>query len=141
MGQGHQELQEALARGTSGSSGTSGINGASGTAGSSGSSGTSGTSGSGSGYVVTNVTTTYTATATTGSQIVLCNTTGGAFTVTLPTAVGNNATITIKKTAGTPNLTVDGNASETIDGGLTATIVAVYESITIISDNANWWII
>ena len=73
--------------------------------------------------------------------MVLCNTTGGAFTVNLPTAVGNTATLVIKKSSGTPNLTVDGSGSETIDGGLTATIVRVYESITIISDNANWWII
>ena len=70
----------------------------------------------------------------------MCDTTGGTFVVTLPTAVSNNAIIVIKKVEGAPNLTVDGNASETIDGGLTATIVRVYESITLISDNANWWI-
>jgi phage gp45-like len=97
--------------------------------------------GGGSSYVVNSVTTTYTATATTGTQIVLCDTTGGAFTVTLPTAVSNTATIVVKKIAGSPNLTVDGNASETIDGGLTATIVRVYESITLISNNSNWWIV
>jgi len=92
-------------------------------------------------YTVNSVTTTYTATATTGTQIVLCNTTGGAFTVTLPTAVGNKATIIIKKIAGTPNLTVDGSASETIDEGLTATLVRIYESITLVSDNSNWLIV
>ena len=97
--------------------------------------------GGSSAYVVTSVSTTYTATATTGTQIVLGTTTGGAFTVNLPTAVGNTATIVIKKIAGTPNLTVDGNGTETIDGGTTATLVRVDESITLISNNANWFII
>ena len=55
------------------------------------------------------------------------------FTITLPTAIGNTATLVIKKNSGTPDLTVDGNGSQTIDGGLTATIVRVYESITLIS--------
>jgi hypothetical protein len=97
--------------------------------------------GGSSNYVVTSVSTTYTVTATTGTQIVLGTTTGGSFTVTLPTAVNNTATIVIKKIAGTPNLIVDGNGTETIDGGLTATLVRVDESITLISDNANWFII
>ena len=95
----------------------------------------------GGGYTVTNQTTTYSATATSGTLIVKCDTTGGAFTVTLPTAVSNTATIIIKKTAGSAALTVDGAGSETIDGGLTAAINKVYESITLISDNANWQIV
>jgi hypothetical protein len=47
----------------------------------------------------------------------------------------------IKKTAGTATLTIDGNGSQTIDGGLTAAIVEIDESITLISNNANWFII
>ena len=97
--------------------------------------------GGSSAYSVTAVTTTYNVTATSGTFIVLCTTTGGAFTVNLPTAVGNTATIVIKKIAGTPNLTVDSSGSETIDGGLTATLVRVDESITLISNNTNWFII
>ena len=96
---------------------------------------------SGGAYTVTNQTTTYNATATSGTLIVKCDTSGGAFTVNLPTAVGNTATIIIKKTAGSAAVTVDGNTTETIDGGLTATINKVYESITLISDNANWQIV
>jgi hypothetical protein len=94
-----------------------------------------------SGYTVTTQTSNYTETITSGTRIIACNTTGGTFTVTLPTAVGNTATIIIKKTAGAAVLTVDGAGTETIDGGLTAAINKLYESITLISDNANWQIV
>ncbi|MFN5250171.1 MAG: hypothetical protein ACK5DE_03935, partial [Bacteroidota bacterium] len=92
-------------------------------------------------YSVASVSTTYSETATAGTKIVSCDTTGGTFTVTLPTAVGNKATIVVKKSAGAPNLTVDGAGSETIDGGLTAVLVRVNESITLVSNNSNWLII
>lgn len=93
------------------------------------------------GYTVTTQTTAHSVTATSGTIIVKGDTTGGTFIVTLPTAVANTATIIIKKTAGSAALTVDGAGTETIDGGLTATINKIYESITLISDNTNWQII
>lgn len=96
---------------------------------------------SASGYSVTTKTTTHTETATSGEVIILCDTTSGGFTVNLPSAVSNTAKITIKKIAGSNNLTIDGNGSQTIDGGLTAVLVRIYESVTLISDNANWHII
>jgi hypothetical protein len=92
-------------------------------------------------YTVTSVSTTYSETATTGTKIIKATTAGGAFTITLPTAVGNTATIIIKKTAGTADLTIDGAGSETIDGGATATVRRIDESITLISDNSNWFIV
>ena len=92
-------------------------------------------------YSVANVSTTYSETATKGTKIIKADTTGGAFTINLPTAVGNTATIIIKKVAGSGALTIDGNSTETIDGGTTATINKVYESITLISDNTNWQIV
>jgi hypothetical protein len=95
----------------------------------------------GSAYSVTSVSTTYSETATSGTKIIKADTSGGTFVVTLPTAVGNTATIIVKKTAGTAALTVDGAGTETIDGGLTAVINKVYESITLISDNTNWQIV
>jgi hypothetical protein len=63
------------------------------------------------------------------------------FSVTLPTAVGNTAQITIKKIAAANQLTVDAAGAETIDGGLTAVLNNNNESITLISDGANWRII
>lgn len=95
----------------------------------------------GSGYTVTSQTANYTETVTTGTKIIKGDTTGGTFTITLPTAVGNQALLIIKKTAGTANLVIDGAGTETIDGGLTATLVKENESITLISDNANWQIV
>jgi len=97
--------------------------------------------GGSSAYTVVTKTSLYTETATSGEVIILCDTTSGGFTVNLPSAVSNTAKITIKKIAGSNNLTIDGNGSQTIDGGLTATLVRIYESITLISDNANWHII
>jgi hypothetical protein len=99
------------------------------------------TLGASSAYSVASVTTTYSETATSGTKIIKADTTSGAFTINLPTAVGNTATIIIKKVAGSGALTIDGNGTETIDGGTTATINKVYESITLISDNSNWQIV
>jgi hypothetical protein len=94
-----------------------------------------------SGYSVSSISTTHTETATSGTKILKADTTGGAFTINLPTAVSNTATIIIKKTAGSGALTVDANSTETIDGGLTAVLNTVGESITLISDNSNWQIV
>jgi hypothetical protein len=95
----------------------------------------------GTSYSVASVSTTHTETATSGTKVLKADTTGGTFTITLPTAVGNTATIIVKKVAGSATLTIDGSGSETIDGGTTASIVEVYESVTLISDNSNWQII
>ncbi len=92
-------------------------------------------------YSVASISTTHSETATKGTKILKADTTGGAFTITLPTAVGNTATIIIKKVSGSATLTIDGDGTETIDGGTTASIVEVYESVTLISDNSNWQIV
>jgi hypothetical protein len=98
--------------------------------------------GGGGGYTVTtHLTSNYTETATSGTKIIKCDTTSAAFTVTLPTAVGNQATLIVKKLAGSNILTVDAAGSETIDGGLIAEMYEEQESITLVSDNVNWLII
>lgn len=97
--------------------------------------------GGGGAYTTTSQTANYTETATSGTKIIFCDTTSAAFTVTLPTAVGNTATLIVKKTAGANLLTVDGDGTETIDGGLTAELYKEQESITLISNNTNWFII
>jgi hypothetical protein len=86
-------------------------------------------------------TTTYT--ATTANEYILCDASGGAFTVTLPTAVGINGKLfTIKKTDSSGNaVTVDADGTETIDGALTKLISAPYDAMKIISDNSNWHIV
>lgn len=81
-------------------------------------------------------------TASESDDVILVDTTS-AFTLTLYPASGNSGKIlTIKKTTNDVNaLTIDANASETIDGALTTTINSQYECLKIISDGANWQIL
>ncbi len=65
----------------------------------------------------------------------------GTFTLTLPTAVGIAGKMYYIKNIGTGVITVDGDGSETIDGGATAVLTDQYTAITIISDNTEWWIL
>lgn len=73
---------------------------------------------------------------------VLCDTSGGGFTVTLPVAASGNYEFRIKKISSDVNpLTVDGDGSETIDGALTQVITNQYVTMDIISSSSGWWII
>jgi len=68
----------------------------------------------------------------------------GAYSITLPTAVGNNGlTYFIIKTDDNANLvTIDGDTTETINGALTYTDLNYqYAYVAIRSDNANWFIL
>lgn len=88
---------------------------------------------------VTAKTTTYT--ATTSDDII--NASGSAFTITLYAASGNSGkSITINKTDAsfTNIITIDANASETIDGDLTTTLNTQYESVTLYCDGTSWFI-
>lgn len=86
-------------------------------------------------------TTTYTAANI--EEIILANATGGAFTITMPTAVEREGYIyRIKKTDASANaVKVDGLGAETIDGDADFDLIAQDEVIAVVSDNANWWII
>jgi len=102
-------------------------------------------SGGGGGYSVTSVTSTSSSPSdTSGERILLCDaaTAGGNITVNIPTAVGNTAKFTIKKTdSGSNIVTIDPNSTETVDGFTTFVLYSQHDSITFISDNANWRII
>jgi hypothetical protein len=82
----------------------------------------------------------YTEAALTGLQVRICNLAAG-FTVSLPTAVGNTGRFTFIKALAAGVITIDGNGTETINGALTTTLNAQYDKVTIVSDNANWWIV
>jgi len=82
------------------------------------------------------VTTTYTVLAT--DYVVDC--TANSFTVTLPTAVGITGRQYIIKNSGTGTIVVDANTTQTIDGQLTQTLNQ-YDSLTIVSNGANWLIV
>lgn len=83
-------------------------------------------------------------TMTENDYTVLCDTTSGGFTITLPAASGCAGRIyCIKKTignSGVNNVTIDGNASETIDG-LTTISLQCRSSVIIQSDGSNWWVL
>ena len=82
-------------------------------------------------------TTTYTIVATDG--LILADATGGAFTVTLPTAVGNAGQQFIVKriSTGANVLTIATTGAQTIDGAATYLPVA-WEAVPLTSDGANW---
>jgi hypothetical protein len=88
----------------------------------------------------TSKTTTYTALTT--DDTILVDTSGGAWTLTLYPASGNaGRRLRVKKTTSdTASLTIDGNASETIDGVTTLIIDVQYESATLLCDGSNWFI-
>ena len=90
---------------------------------------------------VTTKTSNYTLTTT--DYFVLVNATSGAVTITLPTAAGiSGREFVIKKIDSSSNVvTVDGGGAETIDGTTTFDLEYQDESINIISNNTNWYII
>ncbi len=92
--------------------------------------------------IVTVTTITSDTTITTSFVVVLCDASGGNITTTLLTAVGNSGRwFVIKKIDSSANtVIIDSNGSETIDGGLTATLTSQFESINIVSDGSNWHI-
>jgi hypothetical protein len=82
-------------------------------------------------------------TNTTAANVINVNYTylvSGTTTITLPTAIGNLNTYTIKN-AGTGVATVATTSSQTIDGSTTASLPVRYTSLTLVSDGANWNII
>jgi hypothetical protein len=82
-------------------------------------------------------------TVTNSDELLLCDATSGAITLTLPTAVGVSGRVfVIKKTDSSANkVTLDGNSSETIDGATTFDLWLQYQSVTIVSNGSNWVII
>jgi hypothetical protein len=82
-------------------------------------------------------------TATASDHVILCDASGGAFTITLPAASGVTGLILhVKKTDSSGSaVTIDGNSAETIDGDLTIDLSLQYESVTIVSDGTSWHII
>jgi hypothetical protein len=63
-----------------------------------------------------------------------------SYTVTLPTAVGRTGVRLDLKNTGTKTLTVAASGGQTIDGAPTYTLNKM-NAVSLVSDNANWWII
>lgn len=78
-----------------------------------------------------------------GDDTILCDASGGAFTVTLPTAVGvKGKTYRLKKTDSTfTAITIATTSAQTIDGVSTRKLNTQYESWELMSDGANWSVV
>ena len=73
-------------------------------------------------------------------SVYLVNTSGGAVTITLPSAASSAGRIYFFKLVnGNSNVTIDGAASELIDGLQTLILSALYKSVTMISDGSAWY--
>ena len=81
---------------------------------------------------------------TTTNTLYLCDASSASFTATLPAASGNTGLrlgFLLSNTASSRTLTVDGNASETIDGNTTIVLFIVKDYIEIVCDGSNWRIV
>lgn len=81
--------------------------------------------------------------ATNDDDVILCDATSAAFTVTLPpVASSSGLTLTIKKIdSGGNAITIDGDGSEVIDGATTKSLSAQWAAITITNNGTAWYII
>ena len=96
-----------------------------------------------SGPIATAITT-KTAAYTIGASdsVILCNATSGAFTVTLLSAASiAGRQYTIKRTSALNSVTIAAASGEAIDGAATKVLIVGLDSVTVVSDGANWWII
>lgn len=99
--------------------------------------------GSGSSLLTVSTTKTSAYTITTADQVVVADATSAAFTLLLPTAVGNGGKVfDIKRiNAGTNAVTIDANGSQTIDGAATYVLQSQWEAVRIVSNNSNWLVL
>ena len=75
--------------------------------------------------------------------VVTVDASSAAVTLTLPIAanVSGRYYVIKKIDSSANNVIIDANGSETIDGALTNIISAQYDSVSVISDASQWWII
>lgn len=74
--------------------------------------------------------------------VLLCDCSAGNVTLTLPPAANARGAYRIKKTDASLNIvTIASAGSETIDDSPTQTINDQYDSLDIVSDRANWYIV
>tara|TARA_B100002019_G_scaffold290413_1_gene308066 strand:- start:157 stop:759 length:603 start_codon:yes stop_codon:yes gene_type:complete len=75
------------------------------------------------------------------SDVVFLDTTSGPINVYLPTAAGNGGKeLMVKLKAGSNSGVLVASGSQTIDGQSAFPIHYVYQNVTLISDNSNWFI-
>src|SRR3990167_2457586 len=85
----------------------------------------------------------YTVAAADSGAVIKCDASGGSFTITLPAAANqtDGFKVTIKKIDTPSNtVTINPNASETIEDQLTWVLTSPYESVKIVTDTTEWFI-
>jgi len=88
----------------------------------------------------TTVTKTTATLAVTGEENILCDSSSGNVTLTLPAVSGNNGlTYRIHNLSDSNTCTIDGNASETINGVLSLDLESAKDSLTITTDGTSWY--
>jgi len=87
--------------------------------------------------------TTGTTTLTTANKTILCDTSGGVITLNLPAVSGRTGQyLVIKKTTNDLTvITIDGNASETIDGATTKKISTYNEMVRLLCNGTSWFVV
>ena len=75
-----------------------------------------------------------------GAAVVLANATSGAINMTLPAALAGQV-ITLKKTDSSANTVTITPPAGTIDGAASKVLVAQYQSITVVCDGTNYFIV
>lgn len=105
---------------------------------------TAGSAGGSGAFVWVTKTANYTITGAdlTAGHGFLVDASGGAVTITLPTAVGVTVPVTIKRidTTYANAATIAPHASETLEGATSAPLLRQWHTYEWGSDNANWWI-
>lgn len=81
-------------------------------------------------------------TSTASDDYLLADGASAAFTITLHAAATATKPLTIKRiNSGANNITIDPNASETVDGATTRVLTQQYESVTMVSNGSNWFVV
>jgi hypothetical protein len=127
--------------GATGATGAQGVTGATGADGLIGATGATGATGSVGTYSIACATASITMT----TDVLLVDTSTLTITVDLPTAVGLEGQFKIIKDkegkANINNITIDAFGTQSIDNDLTYKMKIKYESITLLSDGADWWLL
>jgi hypothetical protein len=88
------------------------------------------------------ITTTINYLALQNDSVILADATGGAITITLPSAIGAYKPVTVKRiNAGANAVNINTVSSQTFDGSTTGSLNVQNQSLTFASNGANWFIV
>jgi hypothetical protein len=74
-------------------------------------------------------------------EVIIADSSAGNITISLPAIASNQSKVYSVKNIGTGTVTLDGNASETIDGATTLDIIIQYDAPKIVATSTEWSVI